>query len=156
MRLSAVLALLGLVAVGNALAAPTKEISSHPLGERSVFSERATIERIKPVGSVCVEGTQDKACSAPAPVAAAGASAAPRTGDQVYGAVCAGCHGAGVMGAPKFGNKGDWSPRLAQGLATVTDHALKGFKGMPAKGGCAACSDDEIKNAVKHMADAAK
>jgi cytochrome c5 len=36
-------------------------------------------------------------------------------------------------------------------MATLSDHAIKGFNAMPAKGGCAACSDDEIKNAVAYM-----
>ncbi len=112
--------------------------------------QSAVIERIKPYGSVCVQG---KECSVKAPVAAAAAPAGgePRSGEQVYTAVCAGCHGAGVMGAPKYGTA-DWAPRKAKGLATLHDHALHGFNSMPPKGGCAACSDDEIKAAVDYMA----
>ncbi|HMU86330.1 MAG TPA: c-type cytochrome [Agitococcus sp.] len=112
--------------------------------------QSAVIERIKPYGSVCVQG---KECSVKVPVAAGAPApgAAPRTGEQVYTAVCAGCHGAGVMGAPKYGTA-DWAPRKAKGLATLHDHALHGFNAMPPKGGCAACSDDEIKNAVDYMA----
>ncbi|HNE90509.1 MAG TPA: c-type cytochrome [Agitococcus sp.] len=112
--------------------------------------QSAVIERIKPYGSVCVQG---KECSVKAPVAAAAAPAGgePRSGEQVYTAVCAGCHGAGVMGAPKYGTA-DWAPRKAKGLATLHDHALHGFNAMPPKGGCAACSDEEIKNAVDYMA----
>ena len=45
-----------LFAAGSVAAKSTKEISPYPLGERSVFSERATAERLEPVGSVCVEG----------------------------------------------------------------------------------------------------
>lgn len=112
--------------------------------------ESAVIERIQAFGSVCVTG---KPCSVKVPVAAGAPveGAAPRTGEQVYTAVCAGCHGAGVMGAPKYGTA-DWAPRKAKGKPTLYDHAIKGFNAMPAKGGCAACSDDEIKVAVDYMA----
>ncbi len=112
--------------------------------------ESDVISRIKLVGEVCVQG---KPCSVKVPVAAAAApapGAAPRSGDQVYTAVCAGCHGAGVMGAPKFGTA-DWGPRKAKGKDTLYKHALEGFNAMPAKGGCGTCSDDEIKAAVDHM-----
>lgn len=111
--------------------------------------QSSIIERIKPYGSVCVQG-KECAVKAPAVAAAPAAGGAPRSGEQVYTAVCAGCHGAGVMGAPKYGTA-DWAPRKAKGLATLHDHAIKGFNAMPAKGGCAACSDDEIKAAVDYM-----
>lgn len=113
--------------------------------------QSSVIERIKPYGSVCVQG---KPCAVKAPAVAAAPveGAAPRTGEQVYTAVCAGCHGAGVMGAPKYGSASDWAPRKAKGLAILSEHAIKGFNAMPAKGGCTACSDDEIKNAVAYMA----
>lgn len=110
----------------------------------------AVIERIKAFGSVCVTG---KECAVKVPVSAAAPApgAAPRTGEQIYTAVCAGCHGAGVMGAPKYASA-DWGPRKAKGKATLYEHAIKGFNSMPAKGGCAACSDEEIKNGVDYMA----
>ncbi|TQD00140.1 cytochrome c5 family protein [Moraxellaceae bacterium AER2_44_116] len=111
--------------------------------------EAAVIERIQAFGSVCVTG---KPCSVKAPVAAGAPveGAAPRTGEQVYTAVCAGCHGAGVMGAPKYGTA-DWAPRKAKGKPALYTSALNGFNAMPAKGGCAACADEEIKSAVDYM-----
>jgi len=87
-------------------------------------------------------------------VAASSASAAD--GAAVYDKACKMCHGAGMMGAPKFGDKAAWAPRIAQGAAVLDDHALKGFKGMPAKGGKSALSDDEVKAAVAHMVEASK
>ena len=77
-------------------------------------------------------------------------------GAAVYDKNCKMCHGSGMMGAPKFGDKAAWAPRIAQGVATLEEHALKGFKGMPAKGGKAALSDDDVKAAVEHMVEAAK
>ncbi|MGR5066683.1 c-type cytochrome [Photobacterium sp. DNB22_13_2] len=106
------------------------------------MSDEAIAERIKPVGSVYLEG------DAPAgPVVAAG----PRSGDTVYGTFCAACHGTGIMGAPKIGDSTDWSPRLAKGNDVLADHAINGFNAMPAKGSCMDCSNDEIIAAIDHM-----
>ena len=106
------------------------------------MSDEAIAERIKPIGSVYLEG------DAPAgPAVAAG----PRSGDAVYGTFCAACHGTGVMGAPKIGDSADWSPRLAKGNDVLADHAINGFNAMPAKGSCMDCSDDEIIAAIDHM-----
>ncbi len=106
------------------------------------MSDEAIAERIKPVGSVYLEG------DAPAgPAVAAG----PRSGDAVYGTFCAACHGTGVMGAPKIGDATDWSARIAKGNDVLADHAINGFNAMPAKGSCMDCSDDEIIAAIDHM-----
>jgi cytochrome c5 len=154
-KISLLLSLLGLSLASVAMADTTKNISPYPVGERSVFSERATIDRIKPVGDVCVEGKPcDVSAAAAAPAAAGGG--APRTGDQVFGAVCTNCHTAGVMGAPKFGNKGDWGPRISKGKPTLYTHALNGFNMMPAHGTCMTCSDAEIKAAVDYMVSKAQ
>jgi cytochrome c5 len=96
--------------------------------------------------------------SSPTPAVKAAAPSAD-TGKKLYEASCQVCHGAGVAGAPKFGDKAAWAPRIKQGNATLYDHAIKGFQGkagmMPAKGGSTA-SDDDVKAAVDYMAAAAK
>lgn len=110
------------------------------------------------------------ATPAPAPEAASAATAAPASGaapagaqtanlelgKTVYGKTCSMCHAAGVGGAPKPGDKADWDARVAQGMDVLYKHATEGFTGqkgmMPAKGGNAALSDDEIKGAVAYMA----
>jgi cytochrome c5 len=101
--------------------------------------------RTKPVGSLCLEG--DSTCGAV--VAASGGK--PKSGEEVYTGTCAMCHGAGVGGAPKLGDKAAWQPRIAQGAATLHDHAVVGIRAMPPKGTCAACSDDEVKAAVDYI-----
>jgi len=88
--------------------------------------------------------------------AAGSALAADRPGDQVFGAVCTACHTPGVMGAPRFGNKSDWAPRIAKGRSTLYAHALGGFNSMPPKGGCSTCTDREIKNGVDYMVSKAR
>jgi cytochrome c5 len=87
---------------------------------------------------------------------AGGGDGGVKDGKTVYNTVCAGCHGAGVMGAPKMGDKGAWGGRIGQGMATLNSHAINGFKGMPARGGAASLSDDEVKAAVQYMVDGSK
>ncbi|NOT14063.1 MAG: cytochrome c5 family protein [Methylotenera sp.] len=105
--------------------------------------------------------TKDTA-SAPAeaaPVATASVvetpAAAGKSGEEVYKATCAMCHAAGLMNAPKFGDKTQWEPRIKQGEATLVSNATKGIRMMPAKGGNAALTDAEVAGAVKYMANAA-
>lgn len=88
--------------------------------------------------------------------APAAASGKPRDGATVYGAVCVACHGSGVAGAPKAGDKATWAPRIAQGMATLLKHATDGKGAMPPKGGAADLSDDELKAAVEHLVGLAK
>ena len=82
----------------------------------------------------------------------ANAPVAARSGDEVYKAVCSACHDAGVAGAPKFGDKAAWAPRLASGLETLLHSALKGKGAMPAQGG-GDYSDLEVSKAVVYMAN---
>ena len=99
-------------------------------------------ERIKPVGEVCV-GAE---CGG-AVVAASG----PRSGEEVYNTACAACHGAGILGAPKNGDKAAWDDRLSKGMDQTLANAINGINAMPPKGNCATCSDDEILGAINYM-----
>ena len=96
--------------------------------------------------------------TAPAAPAAAPKLAAD-AGKNLYSTACMVCHGAGVAGSPKFGDKAAWAPRIAQGASVLYEHSIKGFQGkagiMPPKGGSSA-SDDEVKAAVDYMVNAAK
>ena len=78
-----------------------------------------------------------------------------KTGEQVYQAVCSACHATGNAGAPKFGNAGDWAPRISQGFDTLWHSALTGKNAMPPRGGTSPddYSDYEIGRAVAYMAD---
>lgn len=93
--------------------------------------------------------------AAPAPAASASAAAAGAgdlaKGESVFKTTCQACHGAGVLGAPKFGDKAAWGPRIAKGKDALYNSALNGFKMMPPRGGNAALKDDEIKAAVDYM-----
>lgn len=102
------------------------------------------------------------AAAAPAPAAAvapaaaaAPAAASAEVGKKVYDQVCAACHAAGVAGAPKFGDKAAWAPRLKEGMDVVHNFALKGKGVMPPKGGYAG-PDADVIAASDYMANAAK
>jgi len=100
--------------------------------------------RLSPVGDLCMSGDD---CAAAPIVVASG----PRSGEDIYGKSCIACHASGAAGAPKLGDVPAWVPRIGQGIDTLYTHAIKGFNGMPAKGLCMDCSDDEIKVTVDYM-----
>lgn len=108
--------------------------------------------RIQPVGEVCVQGDDCGSAAAATETASAG----PRTGTEVYDAVCMACHSTGAAGAPKKGDKEAWAPRIDEGMDTLISHALHGYNAMPAKGGCANCPDEEIQSAVEFMVSESK
>ena len=107
-------------------------------------------QRIQPAGSVCVEGEE---CEGVAVAAAGGSSGAPRSGDEVFQASCFACHGTGLPSAPQLKDAAAWAPRIAKGVDVLIANAINGFQAMPAKGGCASCSDEEVEAAVKHILD---
>ena len=74
-----------------------------------------------------------------------------KLGEEVFNTACTACHTAGILGAPKKGDKAAWDDRLAKGMDATLANALNGLNAMPPKGNCATCSDDEILNAIKFM-----
>ena len=102
------------------------------------------IARIAPFGRVCFEGEE---CDINITVLAPAVDGQARDGESIYKAICATCHDAGLVGAPKTGTA-DWAARAAKGKATLYDHAINGFNAMPARGGSPDLSDEEVKNAV--------
>ena len=109
-----------------------------------------------PVANIAVASSASPAPSIATPTPAVAVS---DTGKALYNQACALCHGNGLAGAPKFGDKAAWAPRLAQGTATLYQHAIAGFQGkvgiMPPKGGSSA-TDADVKAAVDFMVSAAK
>jgi cytochrome c5 len=77
-------------------------------------------------------------------------------GKTVYEGGCNACHDAGMMGAPKPGDKAAWAPRIAKGEETVIKNTINGLNGMPAKGGNAALTDEQLANAAKYMMSISK
>ena len=108
--------------------------------------ENSVLERIKPVGEVRID-TSTQVASAEI------VETAVRSGEEIYNSKCAGCHTSGVMGSPKFASLEDWAPRIDLGLEKLTLSAIAGKGGMPAKGTCMDCSDNDIKITVQYMLD---
>ena len=107
----------------------------------SAMTAEATAERIKPVAKV-----ELKDMNAPKVL---------KSGEEIYTAACAACHNAGAAGAPKFGDKSAWAPRLKQGYDTLVQHAVNGIRGMPARGGNPDLDEIEVARAVAHMSNSA-
>jgi cytochrome c5 len=76
---------------------------------------------------------------------------AERSGPQVVKLQCAKCHTKGEGGAPKIGDRAAWAPRLSNGVETAVRSAIRGHGGMPARGGMADLTDNEIRNAISYM-----
>ena len=152
MGLMAVMVLLGLSVAAQAV--DMDKISKEPVGERSIFSDRATNDRLAPVGHVCVQGQPcaDLAANAPA-AGASGAAHTPMAPEQVFDKHCSMCHKTGAAGAPVFGNKASWAPHIAKGEATLYHSALNGFQAMPPRGMCTECTDAEVEATVRYMVD---
>ena len=151
-----------LIAIALVLIGVSRMVDSGPKGARDTddpLMQASAHERIKPFGQVAVAG-EDNAALAIAATAVAPAQAAPveagaMDGKSVFASACAACHGSGIAGAPKVGDKAAWAPRIAKGVETLETHAIKGFQGaagvMPAKGGRLDLPDDAVKAAVEHM-----
>ncbi len=130
----------GIAVLGAQLVTGSKHIDA-------TESKASVLQRIRPVGELVKFDGAPPPAAAVVPVIAAKA----KSGEEVFNGACVACHGAGIAGAPKMGDKGLWAPRIAQGVSTLYEHALKGFKAMPAKGGQVALSDEEVKAAVDYQ-----
>lgn len=113
-------------------------------------------DRIKPVGQFDIAAAAAAVSGQePAKVAAATAAAPARDGAQIYQASCVACHGAGIAGAPKVSDKGQWAKRIAKGIGALHASAVNGMQSaagvMPAKGGNPTLSDAEVHSAVDYM-----
>ena len=119
--------------------------------EEVVLSEQQATEmsaRLAPDGEVVMASDV-----ASAPAASVGGS---RSGEDIYNSKCMVCHTSGSAGAPKFGAADDWTERLGKGMDVLYTSAISGFQGMPAKGLCMDCSDDELKASVDYMVENSK
>ncbi len=123
---------------------------------KSVVTE--TVDETKEVIANVADGAKEKAAGAAAVVAGGLAAVSSKAssadlgkGKEVYEDACKLCHDSGMMGAPKLGNAADWTERMSQGMDTLNSNAINGIRGMPAKGGKATLSDEDVKAAVAYM-----
>ena len=80
-----------------------------------------------------------------------GSDSLAQSGKAIYTNKCRACHDYGVAGAPRYGNSEIWAGRLTKGLDVLYKNSISGIRAMPARGGCYACSDDDIKAAVDYI-----
>jgi cytochrome c5 len=84
-------------------------------------------------------------------------SAAQLPGQLTYQRYCFSCHSSGISGAPPAHVVEAWQARLAQGDAVLLEHTVEGMQGngMPPRGMCMQCTDQELLDAIHFMAGAA-
>jgi cytochrome c5 len=99
-----------------------------------------TEARIAPVAQVSIAGQEPAA--PPAVV---------KTGADIVAQACNSCHMSGILGAPKVGDQAAWEARMVQGIDSLYLNAINGKGGMPARGGAADLTDDDIRAAVNDM-----
>jgi len=123
--------------------------SSAESSNSETMIDSALLERIKPIGEVRIDSSM-------AATSSESSEKAERSGEEIYKANCQGCHSSGVMGAPKYASLEDWAARIDLGLEKLTSSAIAGKGGMPARGTCMDCSDNEIKLTVQYLLDSLK
>ncbi len=127
-------------AAGGQAAAPAASAAQSPAAQSPAAQSPAAPVKVPP----------------PAPAAAPAKTASAGAGKKTFDTVCTACHSTGALGAPKFGDKAAWAPRIARGKASLYHSALNGKNSMPPKGGNPGLSDADVKAAVDYMVAAAK
>jgi cytochrome c5 len=155
-----------LVAVAIGLFALARVVASHTQDTYALTEadySKTVDARIRPPAQEAIAGHDNSALEIKAPAAAAGSASAvpmPKSGTELFEQTCNACHGQGIGGAPKAGDKAAWAARIAKGKATLYEHALKGIQEgsavMPPKGGRTDAPDELVKQAVDHMVQMAQ
>jgi cytochrome c5 len=155
---------------GAKFADPPKPVPGQPAAGPAGASGAAAASGAEAASGAAAAGASDaagtQAAAAMAAMANVPQNAAPasgatqsadasQAGKALYQQVCQACHAAGVLNAPKFGDKEAWAPRLKEPMETVYNYALHGKGAMPPKGGSSA-SDADVKAAVDYMVNASK
>lgn len=145
--------LAGLVVLTIVLAVVGYVMHNNILGNDDMAKDRSAIAKtIEPMAKVntgdAIIAVAEEKVEAPA------AFNGSVDGKMIYDNVCFACHGTGAGGAPKL-EPAAWTSRLSKGLDGLVENAITGFQGtlgfMPAKGGRADLSDEQLKAAVEYM-----
>ena len=116
--------------------------------DHSPGTPEAIAARIAPAGSVTLAAAEPAAAFAPA---ARPKATGEGPGVAIYQKACMTCHKTGEGGAPKFGDKAAWEPRIAQGLDQLLQTAIAGKDAMPPRGTCMTCTDEDLKLATEYL-----
>lgn len=154
-----------LVAIAIALLVLARSVAARTQGVE-IYDEPSYVAAVtnatEPFAREAVAGQDNSAMQIKAPAGAgpALALAVPKSGKELFESVCTSCHGTGLAGAPKAGDKAAWSARIAEGKPALYQHALNGFSGkagvMPAKGGRTDLPDDLVKQGVDYLVSLAQ
>ena len=150
----------GLFALARIVASRTQDLQVLTEADYS----RNMDARIRPLAQEAIAGRDNSALAIQtAQGAAAGtavAAAMPKNGTELFEQTCSACHGQGIAGAPRAGDKAAWAARIAEGKPMLYEHALKGYQGkagvMPPKGGRMDAPDELVKEAVDHLVQMAQ
>jgi cytochrome c5 len=105
------------------------------------MSDAEVAKRLQPAGTVALSDSR--------------VPKGEKSGKEIVDTTCAACHVAGVLNAPKIGDKAAWATLIAQGQDTMIADAIKGIRQMPARGGNPNLTDSEVARAVVYMANQA-
>ena len=116
--------------------------------------EQAMVDRMAPLGEVCMAGD---ACAASSGAGASG----PRAAEDIYAASCQACHLTGASNAPLLGNVEQWAPRIATGKEALYQSVFNGVEVdgvlvMPVNGLCTDCTEEELMSVVDYMVAASE
>jgi cytochrome c5 len=115
--------------------------------KQNAFCHRSAARRRFSRPSLCALALALALCLAPV----TSVLATDLSGKDVVETTCSKCHATGLNGAPRIGDEQAWSKRSAQGLESLTTHALEGIRKMPPHGSNFALSDIEIQRAITYM-----
>jgi len=106
-------------------------------------SIEAIAMRIKPIVSLDDMRSSTNAASA-------AGDTASKSPDQLYQGACLACHSTGAAGAPKIGDSGAWSERIAKGLDALITTAINGVGAMPPRGG-SQYNDEQMRAVIEYI-----
>lgn len=128
-----------------------------------IAKRRAMIisELTQPVGQVIRSAAATTTDGSATVIAGEPQAANENPGKKVFDGLCFSCHNSGLPNIPQLGKAEDWVNRIAKGKELLYEHAIKGFTGdsgmaMPAKGGNATLTDEEIRAAVDYIISSAE
>lgn len=148
------LVLVALVAFTLIIIAVATTLNSTREPSENTARTQALLERLAPVAAVYSGDTGRAAAQAAAQAATTAATSVAfdgsLDGQLIYDRACGTCHEIGAAGAPQLVASA-WESRLDQGRDVLVEHAINGIGTMPAKGGRADLSDEQVAASVDFM-----